>query len=305
MTGRFAPSPTGPLHLGNLRTALIAWLFARSERDNFLLRVEDLDPERCRPEHERGQLQDLQILGLDWDGVPVRQSERGMLFRDAFEDLRRQERLYPCWCTRAELARVLSAPHDRQNQGVYPGTCRRLSDSQRAACEHEHGRPRAWRLDAKRERVGFVDRLHGPVELEVEDFVVWRGDAVAAYNLAVVVDDAAQAVQHVVRGDDLLEGTPRQVLLARLLGLRAPTYTHLPLVLGPDGRRLAKRDGAVTLSQRLALGEPIEAIVGWMAAGLGLIDQDEQINAQALLKCFDASKLRRSPTVFRGTITGP
>jgi glutamyl-tRNA synthetase len=303
VTGRFAPSPTGSLHLGNLRTALAAWLFARSQGGRFLLRIEDLDPERSRAEHERGQLEHLRMLGLDWDGEPVRQSERGALYREMFAELQGAGRVYPCWCTRAEIRRAASAPHGEEvRSDRYPGTCRSLTAAQRSAYERARGAPSAWRLDAGGERVELVDGLHGGVELEVDDFVLWRGragaDGVAAYNLAVVVDDAAQGVEQVVRGDDLLAGTPRQLLLVRLLGLNEPDYAHVPLVLGPDGRRLAKRDGAVTLAERLRLGEDIEAIVGWMAAGLGLAEVGERLSATRVLARFDPARVSRIATVF-------
>ena len=248
--GRFAPSPSGPLHLGNLRTALLAWLFARAAGARFLVRVEDLDPVRSRPEHEAGQLDDLRALGLDWDGPVVRQSERRGRHREALEELRAAGRVYPCWCTRAEIRAAASAPHEPAPEGAYPGTCRRLTVAQRGERERS-GRPPALRLDAGARRVVFEDRLHGRVEGTVDDVVLWRNDETPAYNLAVVVDDADQGVGEVVRGDDLLDSTPRQLLLATLLGLTAPRHAHVPLVIGPDGRRLAKRHGAVTLDNGL------------------------------------------------------
>jgi glutamyl-tRNA synthetase len=295
--GRFAPSPSGPLHLGNLRTALLAWLFARSGGGRFLVRIEDLDPGRSRREHEAGQLADLAALGLDWDGPVLRQSERRERHRAALEALRAAGRVYACWCTRAEIREASSAAHGELPEGAYPGTCRRLSAAQRAQRERS-GRPPALRLDARGERVGFVDRLHGPLEAVVDDLVLWRGDDTPAYNLAVVVDDAEQAIGEVVRGDDLLETTPRQLLLARLLGLPEPSYAHVPLVLGADGARLAKRHGAVTLADRAALGETPADVLGWMAASLGLAAQGEPVDAALLLARFDAAALPRTPTTF-------
>ena len=211
--GRFAPSPSGPLHLGNLRTALLAWLFARSAEARFLVRVEDLDPGRSRREHEAGQLADLAALGLDRDGPVVRQSERRELHRAALEALRAAGRVYPCWCTRAEIREAASAAHGPLAEGAYPGTCRELSAAQRTERERG-GRPAALRLDAGGERVAFVDRLHGEVEGVVDDLVLWRNDDTPAYNLAVVVDDADQGIAEVVRGDDLLDSTPRQLAAA-------------------------------------------------------------------------------------------
>ena len=305
--GRYAPSPTGPLHLGNLRTALLAWCFARSRSGRFLLRIEDLDPLRSRREHEAGMLADLARLGIDWDGAPVRQSERLEDHRAAFEQLRSSGRLYRCWCTRAEIRQAAQAPQAgaARAEGAYPGTCRALSARERAARERG-GSPSAWRVDAQAEHVSFEDALAGAWAASVDDCVVWRGEApsrgsggVPAYNLAVVVDDAAQGVGEVVRGDDLLETTPRQILLARLLGLPVPRYAHVPLVLGADGRRLAKRHGAVTLDERLALGESIEGVVGWMASSVGLASAGSALSARELLAAFEPARLRREPTAWR------
>jgi glutamyl-tRNA synthetase len=300
--GRFAPSPTGPLHLGNLRTALLAWLFARSAGARFRVRIEDLDPERSRREHEAGQLADLRALGLDWDGPLVRQSERRERHREALEALRAAGRVYPCWCTRAEVRKAASAAHGSLPEGAYPGTCRRLSAAQRAARERS-GRPPALRLDARGERIAFADRLHGRVERVVDDLVLWRGDDTPAYNLAVVVDDADEGIGEVVRGEDLLETTPRQLLVGHLLGLGGwdrISYAHVPLVLGPDGRRLAKRHGAVTLADRAALGEAPADALAWMAASLGLAQPGERVDPALLLERFEPASLPREPTTFAG-----
>jgi glutamyl-tRNA synthetase len=291
------------LHLGNLRTALLAWLFARSQGGRFLMRIEDLDPERSRPEHEAGQLADLRQLGLDWDGPAQRQSRRLAAHRAAFAQLRMAGAVYPCWCTRAEVRKAATAPHGALPEGAYPGTCRRLDARQRAERERS-GRPPAWRLDANGETVGFEDRLRGRVRCMVDDFVVWRGDGTPAYNLAVVVDDGEQGIGEVVRGDDLLDTTPRQLLLARLLGLEPPRYAHVPLVLGPDGRRLAKRHGAVTLQDRVGLGEDVEDVVGWMAAGLGLTPAGARRSTAELLDGFDPDAIALEPTVFDPSLTG-
>jgi glutamyl-tRNA synthetase len=296
-TGRFAPSPSGPLHLGNLRTALLAWLFARSAGSPFLLRIEDLDRERSRPEHERRQLADLAAIGIDWDGEPVRQSERTELYLEALARLEAAGRVYPCWCTRAEIRAAAEAPHGPLPEGAYPGTCRRLSNAERAERERG-GRPPSLRLDARGETMNFEDRLHGRVEGAVDDFVLWRWDETPAYNLAVVVDDAKQGIGEVVRGDDLLDSTPRQLLLYRLLGLPEPAHAHVPLVLGRDGARLAKRHGAVTLADRVALGEAPADAVAWMASSLGLAKSSERVDARELLDRFDLTSLPRDPTVF-------
>lgn len=296
--GRFAPSPSGPLHLGNLRTALLAWLFARSAGAGFLVRVEDLDPGRSRREHEERQLHDLAAIGLDWDGPVVRQSERREQHRAALDRLRDDGRVYPCWCTRAEIREAASAAHGPLPEGAYPGTCRRLTAAQRAEREAS-GRTPALRLDAGGERIAFEDRVHGEVAEVVDDLVLWRGDDTPAYNLAVVVDDGDQGIGEVVRGDDLLETTPRQLLLQRLLGLPHPSYAHVPLVLGPDGRRLAKRHGAVTLADLHAQRgwEPVDAL-RWIAVSLGLAEPGEPVTPALLEGRFSPRRLPREAAVF-------
>jgi glutamyl-tRNA synthetase len=298
--GRYAPSPSGPLHIGNLRTALLAWLFARSADAAFLLRIEDLDEQRSRPEHERSQIADLLAIGLDWDGRPVRQSNRTDLYLDAFEELRGQGRVYPCWCTRADIRAAVRAPHGPLPDDGYPGTCRRLGPAERAERERQADRPPSWRLDAGEQTIGFDDRLHGRVARAVDDLLLRRWDGAFSYNLAVVVDDAAQGVGEVVRGDDLLEWTPRQLLLTRLLGHAPPAYAHVPLVLGPDGKRLAKRHGSVTLDDRRALGEGPGDVLSWMAASLGLAEPGKPVDTGELLRRFDPAALSREPTVFGG-----
>lgn len=295
--GRFAPSPTGPLHLGNLRTALLAWLFARSAGARFLVRVEDLDRSRVRPGVEEAQLADLKRLGLDWDGPAVRQSERLVLYEEAIANLDSEDLLYPCYCTRAEIRAASSAPHGISEADRYPGTCRELTAAERAEREAA-GRPPALRVRAEGVRVAFEDRLLGRFEGETDDFVVRRNDGTPAYQLAVVVDDAAQGIGEVVRGADLVDSTPRQLLLARLLGLPEPCYAHVPLVLGPDKRRLAKRHGAVTLADRAARGEGPERVRAWMARSLGLAEEGESPTMQDLLARFDPERLPRGPTIW-------
>ena len=296
--GRFAPSPSGPLHLGNLRTALVAWLFARSRGGRFLVRVEDLDPQRSRPEHEARQLADLRAIGIDWDEQPVRQSARTGLYLEALSRLEVQGRVYPCWCSRAEIRVAAQAPHSPLPEGAYPGTCRGLTAAQRTERERTARRPPALRLDARGVRLGFTDLLRGDHEGVVDDFVLRRGDGTPAYNLAVVVDDAAQGIGEVVRGADLVDSTPRQILLNRLLGLPIPRYTHVPLVLGPDGHRLAKRHGAVTLADRALVGEGPGEVLGWMARSLGLAEPGEVPSIATLLSRFDPKRLPREPTVW-------
>jgi glutamyl-tRNA synthetase len=289
--GRFAPSPTGTLHLGNLRTALLAWLFARSAGARFLVRMEDLDPGRVRMDAAREQLEDLAAIGLDWDGDVVWQSGRSELYEAAIRRLRDEDRVYECFCTRAEIRAASSAPHGPLPEGHYPGTCLRLTDGERRR-KRAGGRPPALRLRAASERVQFSDRLLGRYEMAVDDFVVRRNDGAAAYNLAVMVDDAAQGIGEVVRGADLLDSTPRQVLLTRLLGLPEPSWAHVPLVLGRDGARLAKRHGSVTLREVDA-----RTAVRWMARSLGF---ERASTAAEMLGAFDPARLPREPTTFTG-----
>ncbi len=257
VSGRFAPSPTGDLHVGNLRTAIVAWSAARSTGRGFVVRMEDLDRVTSSATHEHRQLADLAAIGLDWDGRVLRQSERFDLYRAGIERLRQSGRVYPCYCTRreiqAEVAAAASAPHVHLPDGAYPGTCRDLSATERREREQSGRRP-ALRLRTDGESIAVDDMLAGRYVGAVDDVVLARGDGVPAYNLAVVVDDAAQGVSQVVRGDDLLSSTPRQILLQRLLGYPTPEYWHVPLVLGADGERLAKRHGAVTLDDLAAQG---------------------------------------------------
>ena len=295
--GRFAPSPTGPLHVGNLRTALLAWLFARSQGARFLMRVEDLDRSRVRPGVEGAQLADLAALGIEWNGPIVRQSERMELYKEAIATLDAEGLLYPCYCTRAEIRAATSAPHGISAADRYPGTCRELTATERAEKEAA-GRPPALRVRAEGVRVAFEDRLLGTYEDEVDDFVVRRNDGAPAYQLAVVVDDARQGIGEVVRGADLLDSTPRQVLLQRLLDLPTPRYAHVPLVLGPDGRRLAKRHSAVTLADRGTLGENPEDVLASLARSLGLAEPGEKPSAVDLLARFDPDRLPREPSVW-------
>ena len=280
--GRFAPSPTGILHLGNLRTALLAWLFARSAGSAFLVRVEDLDEGRVRPGFAERQLADMALLGLDWDGEVVWQSARTGLYEAALSVLP----VYECFCTRAEIREAASAAHGPVDS--YPGTCLTLTDAEREA--KRALRDPALRVHASAARVDFDDRLLGAQTGVVDDFVVRRNDGAFAYNLAVVVDDVAQGVGEVVRGADLVDSTPRQIWLARALGASEPAFAHVPLVLGPDGRRLAKRDGDVTLREV----DPADA-VAWMAGSLGLRAAS---TAADLLDGFNPDEIPREPTTY-------
>ncbi len=288
--GRYAPSPTGSLHIGNLRTALLAWLFARSAGARFLVRIEDLDQGRVRAGVAEQQLDDLRAIGLDWDGPVALQSHRRALYGEAIARLRAEGRVYECFCTRAEIREAASAPHGPLPEGFYTGTCLRLTRAERER-KRAGGRPPALRVRAEAARVAFTDRLLGPLEEVVDDFVVLRNDGAPAYQLAVVVDDATQGIGEVVRGADLADSTPRQLFLGRLLGLPAPAFAHVPLVLGRDGARLAKRHGAVTLHDV----DPVAAR-RWMTRSLGLPDAP----ARELLGAFDPARLPREPVRFTG-----
>ncbi len=306
-SGRFAPSPTGPLHLGNLRTALAAWLFARSTGGAFLVRMEDLDRAQASVEHERAQLRDLAALGLDWDGEVVRQSERFERYEAAIARLEAAGRTYPCYCTRREIREAAAAPHDGgAPEGAYPGTCRELSDAARLE-RAASGRPPALRLRADVGVVTVHDDLVGPVSAVVDDVVLRRTDGVPAYNLAVVVDDAAQGVEQVVRADDLASSAPRQRHLADLLGLPAVRYAHVPLVLAPSGRRLSKRDGAVTLADQAARGLGADAVLALLATSLGLAAPgEERRDPAALVARFDPQRIPRVPwTLDPALLAGP
>jgi glutamyl-tRNA synthetase len=301
LRGRFAPSPTGRLHLGNARSALLGWLQARAAGGQFLLRIEDLDRARCRPQYVEALLKDMEWLGLTWDGPLLFQSARDEVYRDALAQLEKEDLVYPCFCTRAEIARAASAPHGLSEEGPrYPGTCARLSLAERS--ERARTRPPAYRFRAPLGQVHFVDGLQGPYTQDVAevvgDFVVRRNDGVASYQLAVVVDDAATAITHVLRGDDLLSSTPRQLQLYSALRLKAPGFFHVPLVLGEDGKRLAKREGAFALAELRERGLPAERVLGVLAAWSGLGD-GSPITLEELVKRFRPEALPRAPVVAR------
>ena len=296
--GRYAPSPTGDLHLGNARTALLAWLWARHAGGRFLLRFEDLDRGRVRDGCARQQAESLAWLGLDWDGEPVSQSARGDLYDDAIATLRARGVLYECFCSRADVRRAASAPHGPDGP-IYGGTCRDLS-ARELAERRALGRVPALRVRMEGD-VAFTDDVAGPQRETLErtsgDIVVQRSDGVVAYQLAVVVDDSDQAVTHIVRGADLLASTGRQLRLAELLGLaHAPRHAHVPLLLGDDGERLAKRHGAVGLTELRADGADPRAIAGWLAASAGLLERPSACSPADLLPGFDPAAIPREPT---------
>jgi len=284
--GRFAPSPSADLHIGNLRTAVLAWMFARSTGRRFLMRVDDLD-DRTHTDIAMRQLDDLAAIGLTWDEPAEWQTKHPKRYDDVVTSLAERGLLYECYCSRKDIQQAPRAPH--APQGAYPGTCRDLTDAERDTRRRETGRPAALRLRTDATVYTIHDELHGDYTGTVDDFVVRRGDGVAAYNLAVVVDDAAQGVDQVVRGDDLLASSPRQAYLANLLGHPEPVYAHVALVLNEDGARLAKRDGAVTLAE-IGVPSALEQIAGSLGYGATTLDE--------MLEEFDPTKLPRQPWIY-------
>jgi len=284
--GRFAPSPSADLHIGNLRTAVLAWLFARSTGREFLVRVEDLD-DRAKDDVAGRQLDDLSAIGLTWDAPPEYQSAHGARYDAVVEELTGRGMTYQCHCSRKDILQAPRAPH--APEGAYPGTCRDLTDAERAE-RAATGRPPAVRLRSEVTQFTVTDLLHGSYTGVVDDFVLRRGDGVPAYNLAVVVDDAAQGVDQVVRGDDLLSSSPRQAYLGALLGHPTPTYAHVPLVLNTDGKRLAKRDGAVTLAE-LGTSRALTLIAGSLGFSTRTVPD--------MLTEFDPTALPREPWIYQ------
>ena len=284
--GRFAPSPSADLHIGNLRTAVLAWLFARSTGRRFLMRVDDLD-DRTHADIAARQLSDLAAIGLTWDEPAEWQTQHPQRYDDAVAALAQRGLLYECYCSRKDIQQAPRAPH--APQGAYPGTCRDLTDAERETRREATGRPPALRLRTDVTTYTVHDLLHGEYAGVVDDFVVRRGDGVAAYNLAVVVDDATQGVDQVIRGDDLLASSPRQAYLASLMGQPEPTYAHVALVLNGDGARLAKRDGAVTLAQ-IGMPRALAQIASSLGFGATTLD--------GMREEFDPAALPREPWVY-------
>lgn len=284
--GRFAPSPSADLHIGNLRTAVLAWLFARSTGRRFLIRIEDLD-DRARPDIAHRQLADLAAIGVTWDEEPLWQSTRRDQYDAVVERMIAQDLVYECYCSRREILDAPRAPH--APEGAYPGTCRDLGAAARSA-RRDSGRPPALRLRAQDTEFSVDDVIRGRYTGIVDDFVLRRGDGVPAYNLVVVLDDDESKIDQVVRGDDLLSSAPRQAYLGSLLGYPKPIYAHVPLALNVEGKRLAKRDGAVTLSD---LGAP--QTFALISESLGL----HGTQASDLLARFDPAALSLEPWIYR------
>lgn len=288
--GRFAPTPSGRMHLGNVFAALIAWLSVRSRDGEMVLRMEDLDTQRTSEEYASLLRADLNWLGLDYDRETPPQSARGRVYDRYFEQLREMGLLYPCYCTRSQLHSV-NAPHLSDGTYVYPGTCRNLTDAQRAAMD----RKPAWRVVVPDRQWAFTDRVQGSYALNLAtdcgDMVVRRADGVYVYQLAVTVDDGEAGVTEVVRGMDLLSSAPRQMYLQELFGFPHPEYGHVPMLLAPDGRRLIKRDRDLDLGQ-LQKWVNAETLIGTLAFSAGLIDRNEPISAKELATVFQWEKLK-------------
>jgi glutamyl-tRNA synthetase len=305
VTGRLAPSPTGAQHLGNARTYLLAWLSARRQNGRVILRIEDIDSPRVKPWATEQAMEDLRWLGLDWDegpdcgGVhaPYVQTQRTRHYELALAQLLAKDLVYPCTCTRSDIDAAASAPHESIDGPIYPGRCSHwhVGDEMPAAGSF------CWRFRAPNQALTIHDRLRGACTLNVADslgdFPVTRKNLQAAYQLAVVVDDAAMGITEVVRGDDLLPSAYRQAAMIESLGYSLPTYAHVPLVVGLDGKRLAKRHGDTRLSQYRDRGIRAEQIVGWAAHSAGLTDAPEPMKAKELIPLFDWKRVERGQAI--------
>ena len=289
VVGRFAPTPSGRMHLGNVFAALIAWLSVRSEKGALVLRMEDLDTQRTSEEYAKILREDLLWLGLDWDEETQPQSQRSAVYQEYFEKLEAMGLLYPCYCTRSQLHSV-NAPHLSDGTYVYAGTCRNLTPSQRAA----FARSPAWRVMVSDQEWTVNDLVQGTYRENLAthcgDFVVRRADGVYVYQLAVTVDDALAGVNQVVRGMDLLSSAPRQMYLQSLLGFDHPQYAHVPMLLAPDGRRLSKRDKDLDLGY-LRSHTTAEKLIGVLAHSAGLVDSPDPISAKELASLFSWKNL--------------
>ena len=303
IAGRLAPSPTGLLHLGNAWAFLLAWLACRAQKGRMILRMEDIDPQRSRPDYASAIIEDLVWLGLDWDEGPdiggahgpYVQSQRTEMYRQAIETLTQKGVVYPCFCTRRELKSLANAPHLEDTGPVYPGTCRHLPENERYR-RIAAGQRYTLRCACPEQTIVFTDAICGPQQLSPNDwggdFALRRSDGVIAYQLAVALDDAEMGISQVVRGRDILFSTPKQLLLLRLLGKKEPSqYAHIPLLMNASGERLAKRHQSLTLAHLRSLGLHPERLVGLLAFYAGLIPKIEEVAAAELLSQFAFSKL--------------
>jgi glutamyl-tRNA synthetase len=315
--GRLAPSPTGAQHIGNARTYLLAWLAARAAGGRVILRIEDIDSPRVKRGAAEQAVEDLRWLGLDWDEGPDRggphapyvQTERRARYADALARLQVAERVYPCTCSRSDVAEAASAPHLGQEGPVYPGTCagRRAGDAPRLLAARESSAAGAvpafaWRLRTTDALRRLDDLVAGPqqcqVARELGDFVVAKADGSPAYQLAVVIDDHAMGVTHVVRGDDLLPSAFRQLELYDFFGWSPPQFAHVPLVVGPDGRRLAKRHGDTRLATLRQAGVAPERLIGLLAWSCGLLGEPRSVRAMELIPDFELARVAGRRWVF-------
>ncbi|MCK9861430.1 tRNA glutamyl-Q(34) synthetase GluQRS [Paenibacillus sp. ATY16] len=311
--GRFAPTPSGLMHVGNAWAALIAWLQIRSQNGQFVLRMEDIDGPRCRPELAGQALADLRWLGLDWDEgpdvggphSPYTQSERIPLYEEALNKLLAGDKLYPCFCSRAELLAVASAPHGLSSEGpAYAGTCRHLTLEQQRERREAKTPSLRFKVDEAR-AITYEDGIAGTLRFPPGvggDFVVRRADGIISYQLAVVIDDAAMNMTDVLRGADLMDSTPRQLLLYEALGLPAPRFAHVPLLMGEDGKRLAKRHGDTSIAGLKEAGVGPERIIGWLAFLAGQTDRFEPIAATELIGYFDQGRIPNEPITISETL---
>ncbi|MCJ8010732.1 tRNA glutamyl-Q(34) synthetase GluQRS [Paenibacillus sp. KQZ6P-2] len=299
--GRFAPTPSGELHIGNAWAALLSWLQIRSLDGTFVLRMEDIDTQRARPHLASQILDDLYWLGLDWDEGPdvggpygpYTQSERIEYYEEALKQLEDQGCLYPCYCSRADLLAAARAPHGLSSEGpAYPGTCRLLTPDE-AACKSLVKQP-SLRFKVDHELLSFQDGIAGRQQFDTAsggDFIVRRADGMISYQLAVVVDDDHMHITDVLRGADLLDSVPRQLMLYRALGMHAPAFAHVPLFMGPDGKRLAKRHGGTSLAALREMGTAPEQLVGWLMWIAGLTEELVPLTAKECIPLFDMDKL--------------
>jgi len=294
--GRYAPSPTGVQHLGNIRTAVLAWLSARLQGGQFIVRMEDLDTPRTVAGSADQILRDLEWLGLDWDGPVEYQSQRSEFYQAALENLDSQGLVYPCFCSRKDIQTALSAPH--RSQAVYPGTCCALSKSEIEKQAQQKSAAIRVRVDGQ--IIEFHDRCLGPqkqnLRVEVGDFVIKRADGLFAYQLAVMVDDIAQGVSEVIRGADLLGSTARQIYLAKKLANKCliPQYCHVPLMVDSDGRRMAKRDGSHSISSWIENGKSAEQLLASLVYGLGMLESDQPMSPGDMLDAISIEKFHAS-----------
>lgn len=306
--GRLAPSPTGVLHLGNARSFLLAWLDIRARNGHLLMRIEDLDGPRIRAGAEQAALEDLRWMGLDWDGDILRQSERLPVYRSALDQLLASKRAYSCICSRKDVELAASAPHAGEEGTLYPGTCvGRYENFAAAVAASPAARQPNVRFQCAAGDTTFEDRFHGVTTYNVAeqlgDFVIWKRAQEAAYQLAVVVDDAASGVTEVLRGNDLLSSAARQLQLYAALDLAAPTFAHVPLILGADGRRLAKRHGDTSLRTLREQGLEAQQLIGWLAWQSGLQDSPAACTAQQLAAAFDLAQVPEAPVIWRGSFS--